>query len=329
MEPKFFITGSTGFIGGALCRVLRRRFPSGSIVGIGRDAERLHALHDELGVRIVRADLADSAAYAEALHGVTHVFHAAAVARFGNGPEFRADVRNTASLLACLKAEPTLQRLVYVSSIAATDRHPVEPNTRPIDEASRPYPTTDYGRAKLESEDLVRRSGLPAVIVRPAWVYGPGMRNDSHVRVFIEAIRRRAMYTWAWFPGRVPLIYIEDAVEAMLHLALGQRGLNETYILTDDEPVAFGQLFDLIDRIVLEREPKRVRVPQFLTRMARMAGHHLPFKAMVLFTDALWCSNRKLRESGYVLKTRVEEGLAAMRGNKSHDMAEDDVVACS
>lgn len=312
MELKFVVTGATGFIGRALCRALLRRFPAGQVVGIGRDTARLRVLA-EAGVQTVCADLSDSAACAGALRGATHVFHGAATARFGNGPEYRVDSRNTAGLLACLKAEPALQRLVYISSIGAADRHPAEPDDRPIDEGSRPYPSSDYGRAKLEAEDLVRRSGLPASVVRPAWVYGPGMRADSHVRVFIEAVRRRAAYTSVRFPGRVPLIHIDDTAEAMLHLAFLPAALNETYILAGDEPVPLGQLFDLIDRVVLGREPRRMEIPRLVTLAARKAGRWLPFKAAVLFTDRLWCSNRKLRESGYVVRTGPEQGLATMR----------------
>lgn len=310
---SFVVTGATGFIGRALCRVLRRRWPDGPVVGIGRDPARLRDLERELGVRALRADLGDSTAYAEALRGATHVFHGAALARFGNGPEYRTDVLNTAGLLAALKAEPALRRLVYLSSIGAIDRHPAGPDSRPLDETSRPHPASDYGRAKLEAEALVRQSGTPAVIVRLGWVYGPGMRADSHVRVFIEAVRRRALYTRFWLPGRVPLLHVEDAADAVLHLAFAEAAEHETYVLADDESVPLGRLFDLIDRIVLGREPRRVRLPAWIARAVGRAAPWLPLTAQVILTDALRCSNRKLRETGFRLRIGLEEGLTTMR----------------
>lgn len=313
VEPSCVVTGATGFIGRALCRALRRRYPGAKVVGIGRDLGRLHHLERELGVQALRADLGDSAAYVEAMRGVTHVFHGAALARFGNGLEYRGDVLNTAGLLAALKVKPTVRRLVYLSSVGAMDRHPADPDCRPLDETSQPSPTSDYGRAKLEAETLVRQAGIPAVIVRLGWVYGPEMRADSHLRVFIEAVRRRALYTRFWLPGRVPLLHVEDAVEAIVHLAFAEAAANETYILADDESVPLGLLFDLIDRVVLGREPRRARLPQWLLVVARGAGLWLPLKARVIVTDALRCSNRKLRETGFRFRVGLEEGLATMR----------------
>ena len=39
----------------------------------------------------------------------------------------------------------------------------------------RPLPVeTPYGRSKQEGERLVLESGLPAVVIRPSHVYGPG-----------------------------------------------------------------------------------------------------------------------------------------------------------
>lgn len=49
-----------------------------------------------------------------------------------------------------------------------------------LDETARVFPTTAYGRAKLEAEQLVlagRACGMHVCVLRLPLVYGPGLRQ--------------------------------------------------------------------------------------------------------------------------------------------------------
>lgn len=45
-------------------------------------------------------------------------------------------------------------------------------------ESDPPAPVSPYGRYKAEAEELVRGSGIPAITLRPANIYGPRQRTD-------------------------------------------------------------------------------------------------------------------------------------------------------
>lgn len=71
-------------------------------------------------------------------------------------------------------------RLIFISSNAVFDgRHP------PYDEHAPRSAANEYGRLKIEAEELVESSGLPNAIVRPILMYGwpvAGGRNNAVTR---------------------------------------------------------------------------------------------------------------------------------------------------
>ena len=74
-------------------------------------------------------------------------------------------------------------KLVQVSTDYVFDGH----GSRPYTEEDPPAPRSVYGRTKLEGERRVLAACPDALVVRTAWVFGPG-RN--FVRTILEAARR-------------------------------------------------------------------------------------------------------------------------------------------
>lgn len=81
--------------------------------------------------------------------------------------------------LAEQAAVAKVRRFVYISSIKAVGEETVE---RPFDGTEKPASRDEYGRSKLEAENVLReiaeRNGLETVILRPPLVYGPGVKAN-------------------------------------------------------------------------------------------------------------------------------------------------------
>ena len=80
----------------------------------------------------------------------------------------------TAALMEAL-ADFDLRSFVYVSSTSVYGDH----QGAVVDERTPTEPDSPRGRARVEIEQQVLSSGLPAMVVRPSGIYGPG-RSQLH-----------------------------------------------------------------------------------------------------------------------------------------------------
>jgi nucleoside-diphosphate-sugar epimerase len=215
------ITGGSGFVGrhvvaGALAR-------GDSVTVLSRDpgASDAALAAAGLGARSVPADLGDESILRTALAGPAPdaVIHAAALLE-GSPEQLQAvNVAGTAALIGALRSLPAPPRLVLISSFAVEDT-----------------PPTPYSDSKLAAESLVRESGLPWVILRPALVYGPGDRNNTERLV----ARLRAGAMWLPAGGRVQIqpVHVHDVAAACLAAVWRDEALGGTYRLGGAEPIS-------------------------------------------------------------------------------------------
>lgn len=178
------VTGATGFVGRNLCPYLVERGHRVRAL-VRRTSD--HGFLDALRVEKVWGDLRDPEAVMAAVEGCCAVIHAGAVFRFwGRREEFwAANVEGTRNVLEAAR-QAGVRRFVYISTIAVVGKPPAE---GPITEETPGRPQDAYQESKLEAERLVRASwrewGLPAVVLRPGAIYGPGSRYAFN-RLFIE-----------------------------------------------------------------------------------------------------------------------------------------------
>jgi uncharacterized protein YbjT (DUF2867 family) len=150
-----FLTGATGYIAqGLLPELLRRAHAVKALVRVGSKA-RL-----ERGVEVVRGDALDAGSFVGAVPPADTLVHLVGTPRPSpaKAAEFRAvDLPSIqASVTAALLAG--VRHLVYLS-------------------VAQPAPVMRaYIAVRQEGEELVRRSGLAATLVRPWYVLGPAHR---------------------------------------------------------------------------------------------------------------------------------------------------------
>ncbi len=253
LEPvDALVTGASGFLGRALLAALRR---SGQRVRVlvRRADPRLGSLAEQ----VVIGDLGDPRIVEHAVQGARTVYHVGA-AMGGSPREFEAGtVWGTRNVVdACLRHGT--QRLVYVSSMSVLDHAGRDP-LMVVHEGSplEPHPERrgSYTQTKLVAEthvrDAIRERGLPAVVVRPGQIVGPGSEATTPNGTLAIAGRWIAVGPAA---QTLPLVYVDDVVDALL--------------LAGCAPAAAGRLVHVVD-------PAIVTQGEYLARVARKRGREL------------------------------------------------------
>ena len=185
---------------------------------------------------MVIGDLGDPSIVDHAVKGAATVFHVGAAMRGGPRDFEAGTVWGTRNVVdACLRHASG--RLVYVSSMSVLDHAGREPGQvltenyvfEPHPEWRGAYTQTKLAAEKMVS-DAIRDHGLPATILRPGQIFGPGAERVTPNGVLALAGRWVAVG-----PGvqTLPLVYADDVVDALL--------------LAAEEPGAVGRLFNIVD----------------------------------------------------------------------------------
>jgi dihydroflavonol-4-reductase len=315
---KVFLTGGTGFIGGETARQLRQR--GDEVVALVRNPGKASKL-SELGCELVPGDLGDEAALRKGMEGCDAAIHAAAVYEVGIPAKQRPSMweANVAGTERVMKAalEKKVPRVVYVSTVG------IFGNThKQVVDESYENPENDftsyYEETKLEAHKVVQRmideQDLPAVIVQPGGVYGPG--DTSQVADLLEQ----------FFAGKLPLLpfpelgicmtHVEDIAGGIL-LGLDKGKLGETYVISG--PVTtMREAIEMAARVSGRKAPKR-NLPTGLMKMmiplgpvvGKVMGQPPNLRELITSGDnvTFWASYDKAqRELGYSPRG-MEEGL--------------------
>ena len=317
--PTAFVTGGSGFIGGALIERLRREgWDVRALARSERAADRVR----ELGAEPVMGDLDD-------LHieNCEVAFHAAAkVEDFGDPADFeRINVQGTRNVVHACR-EGGVRRLVHVGTEAALMAGQPLVN---VDETAelRPDSPSLYPSTKAKAEQLVRAANgddLETVVVRPRFVWGRG--DETLLPQVIEMIRSGR---FRWVGGGRQLTattHIDNTVEG-LWLA-GTRGPpGGVWFVTDGEPVVFRDFMtEWVGTQSVEIPDKSVPAPvanaaaralEWMWRRLRRSGSP-PLTRFAVWVSSQECTidiSRAERELGYRPVRTREEGLLEMRSS--------------
>ena len=309
------VTGASGFLGGNLVpRLLREGEQVRALVRSTAKAAPVAALGAEVAV----GEVTDRAALASALDGVDAVYHLAGRLFTPGVPEaeyYRTHVEGTRVLLESVGNHP-VKRIVYCSTTGVLG----VTGNQPASEDAPPAPTNAYEATKWEAEQLVRSSierGLPAAIVRPGLVYGPG---DLHLLGFFRSIQRGLFRPIGAQPVWLHPIFIDDLVEAMWRCGQDQRAIGECFHIAGREPVTLVTLATAIAE-ALGVDPPSGTIPMLAARLVATAGDLLPgrLKTLAPLTGSrlefltnsrVYDVGKSQRLLGFVTRTELGTGIA-------------------
>ena len=241
------VTGATGLLGSHIAGRLRKRGRAvRALVRPGSDASFL----GDLGVEIVRGDLMDRSACAEAAKGVATIYHSAAkVGDWGIWAEFQAGCLDATANIAEAALASGVGRFVHISSTSAYG-HPKEGGP-PVDESAPLgqglWRLWDYYTiSKVETERLLWRlaeaRGLPLTVIRPSWLYGE--RDRTTAQRLIGRLRRGKVPIIGKGTNPLSAIYAGDVAEAAILAADDPKAAGQAYNITDQGPITQREYFN-------------------------------------------------------------------------------------
>jgi nucleoside-diphosphate-sugar epimerase len=265
------VTGASGFLGRNL---VRRLLADGvSTRALARSRAKAEQL-EEQGAEAVVGDITDDEALDRALDGVGTVFHLAGrlLVPGLRAEEYRSThVVGTQCLLALCRDRSGLKRIVHCSTTGVVG---ITGET-PTDEDAPLRPTNVYEETKAEAELAVRAAveeGVPAVIVRPGLVYGPG---DLHLLGFFRAVLRGRFRPIGHTPVLFHPVYADDLTEALVRCGSWPLAVGECFNIAGPEPVSLTDLAGAIARAGGKSVPRgTMALP--LARAAAALGDLLP-----------------------------------------------------
>ena len=223
-----FVTGGSGFIGGA---IIRRLLAEGREVRALARSDAAAEVVAATGARPVLGDLLARERLAEAIRGCDVVFHAAGISRLCPRSTSDLDATNVdgAEAVVHAAAEAGASRVVHTSSAATIGERAGAVGRE--DSAHRGSFLSPYERSKYLAERRVleagRAAGIDVICVNPSSVQGPG-RTEGTARILIRlAGARTAALIATW----ISLVDIDDCAEG--HIRAERLGLpGERYVLS-------------------------------------------------------------------------------------------------
>ena len=212
---KCLVTGATGFVGKPLCLAM---------VAKGYQVSSLQrGIVSIPGVESIYCDLSKTAIDSVDLKGVDVVIHLAGIAHQQADREAFEQVNYRATVALAEQASRCgVKHFVFIGSVKAMGVYTgqaarVEDNLRPCTDA--------YGRSKRHAEEALeqfaKRDGMSISCLRPALVYGVGVKAnlDSFVRASLKGLPRPAK------GGARSMVALPDLVEAILLLV--EQGVDQ------------------------------------------------------------------------------------------------------
>jgi dihydroflavonol-4-reductase len=224
---RVFVTGASGFIGGALAARLLER--GDEVVGLARSDQAADVVATR-GAEVARGDLLDEDSLAAGMKGCALAYHVAGVnAHCPADPAMllRVNIEGTGAAVRAA-ARAGVPRMVYTSS-AASVGEPAGTVGRE-DTTHRGSYLSVYDRSKHLGEQAAfreaQRLGVELVAVNPSSVQGPG-RSSGTGRFLIAYLNGRLRL---FVDTYVSVVDIADTVEG--HLLAAARGRpGQRYVL--------------------------------------------------------------------------------------------------
>ncbi len=245
------VTGATGIVGSHVLLECARLGPVRAIHRGTADrtiVDRIFRFYrddaEELLARIEwhEAGLEDTDALHEAMVGVRHVFHAAAVVSFDPQDAKsmdRVNVQGTANVVNAALAH-NVERLCHVSSTATIGSAPSDVLRNEDLPWTTDRHTSGYALSKYAAELEVHRGiaeGLDAVMVNPCVIIGPGAAGRSSMTLMERLQKGTGFYP----PGSNAVVDARDVARCMMQL-VEQGKTGQRYLLVG-ENLSYRTLF--------------------------------------------------------------------------------------
>jgi dihydroflavonol-4-reductase len=260
--PTTFVTGASGFIGGALATRLQER--GEELVALARSDASAAKLHAR-GLKVVRGDVLDEDSLARGMEGCELVYHCAGVnSHCPPDPELllRVNARGPENVVQAAQ-RTGVKRVVYTSSAASVgEPHGTIGREWTVHRGSY---LSVYDRSKHEGENAAfaaaHRTGVELVAICPSSVQGPG-RKEGNGKLIVDYVNGKLP---VFVDTYVSVVDIADCTEA--HVLAAERGRAGARYILNGATITSAEALDLVAEIAGVRHHVRI-VPPPVARSA-------------------------------------------------------------
>jgi GlcNAc-P-P-Und epimerase len=320
LAQRIGVIGGSGFIGTWLDELLLTRAHAVRIIDVNPSRSHLDLW--------AAADVRDRDALYGACCGCNVLYNLAAEHRDDVRPvELYHQVNVLGARNTCDVAEQLgIDRLVFTSTVAVYGLPEDE-----VDETAATRPFNEYGRTKLEAEQVFRVwaervAGRCLTIVRPTVVFGPG--NRGNVYLLLEQIAKGRPVVIGDGRNRKSMAYVGNLAEFLVH-ALGFGPGLHLYNYVDKPDLDMNGLVALANETLGRGRP--IRIPYAFGMaagavcnwLAWLTGHQLPISRIRLrkyTADTRFAADR-MASTGFKPRLSVHDALVA---TIRHEFTDDD-----
>src|SRR6266487_6115331 len=267
---RILVTGSNGFIGSKVVEKLLE-YGFTNLRCFIRPSSHLGRLQNALSkfeagrVKFVTGDLLSRDDCRKAAEGVSIIYHLAAGMEKSFAGAFMNSALTSRNLMNAFLRYGQPRRFVNVSSFAvystlSLKRGELLDEGCPLEDT--PQERFDaYGFGKLKQEELVKeygsKYGLPYVILRPGYVFGPG-KTELNGRVVVGTFGFLIQVNGSHF---LPLTFVDNCAEAIVLAGLKANVDGEVFNVVDDELLTGLQFLKAYKKKV--KSFRSIRIPYF------------------------------------------------------------------
>jgi nucleoside-diphosphate-sugar epimerase len=302
------VTGANGFVGQAVCEVLRAQHHT--IRPLVRNA------HPAWPEAIAVGSIAADTDWAQALNGIDCVVHCAARVHVMSETEvdplaaFRAVNVLGSQRLAEQAAQAGVKRLVFLSSLKVLGEmtepgHPFQVNTAP-------KPEDPYGISKWEAEQAIQRvgqaTGMETVVIRPPLVYGPGVK--ANFQQLLQAVSRGMPLPMGDIRNQRSLVNLDNLCDLIALCVHHPAAAGKVFLVSDGHDVSTPDLIRAMAR-ALGRSARLISIPPAgLRLLGRLSGRQAQIDRL---TGSLQVEIGHTRDVlGWTPRTTLQQALLSL-----------------
>jgi uncharacterized protein YbjT (DUF2867 family) len=238
------VAGSTGYIGGLLCRRLCEE--GHQVRALARHPERAEDLR-EAGCEVRRADVLEPETLGPALEGVDVAYYLVHSMGRGSDGDFAERDRRAAENFAGAAAAAGVERIVYLGGLGEGSKH--------LD-------------SRHATAAVLREGEVPVAYFRAAAVIGAG--SESFRTVFYLVRRLPAMVTPRWVRTRTQPIAAADVIAYLAAASDLGLGADREIQIGGPDITTYGGMIDELARALGRRRPLRITVPVLTPRLSSL-----------------------------------------------------------
>ena len=242
---KIFISGGSGFVGSALCRILAGRGHTLRVLVHHRQADMVGD-----AIEYVTGDVTDRKSVESGMIGCDAVINLVGIIREfpGRGVTFDRLHRQATENMVGAATTGGISRYIQMSALG-----------------TRPDAVSEYHRSKWQAEQVVRNSSLEWTIFRPSLIFGPG---DGFVTMLAAQLRvAPAMPVIGSGTYRLQPVHVDDVARCFaLSLEMAET-VRQTYELCGAVRLSYEELLNIISAALGRSAPRKPHIPLGLMKM--------------------------------------------------------------